>query len=57
MVNYQLPFRDPQHRELYFSGLRLAIGEATDHRFRLTDHRDDRGSLLWGIKSRSRRRG
>jgi adenylate cyclase len=29
MVNYPLPFRDPQHRELYFSGLRLAIGEAT----------------------------
>jgi TolB-like protein len=29
MVNYPLPFRDPQHRELYFSGLRLAIGETT----------------------------
>jgi adenylate cyclase len=29
MVNYPLPFRDPQHRELYFSGLRLALGEAT----------------------------
>jgi TolB-like protein len=28
MVNYPLPFRDPQHRELYFSGLRLALGEA-----------------------------
>jgi tetratricopeptide (TPR) repeat protein len=28
MVNYSLPFRDPQHRELYFSGLRLAMGEA-----------------------------
>jgi len=28
-VNYPLPFRDPQHRELYFSGLRLAMGEAT----------------------------
>jgi adenylate cyclase len=27
MVNYPLPFRDPQHRELYFSGLRLAAGE------------------------------
>jgi len=27
MVNYPLPFRDPQHRELYFSGLRLALGE------------------------------
>ena len=26
---YPLPFRDPEHRELYFSGLRLAIGEAT----------------------------
>ena len=25
--NYPLPFRDPQHRELYFSGLRLAMGE------------------------------
>ena len=29
MVNYPLPFRDPRHRELYFSGLRLALGEAT----------------------------
>ena len=29
MVNYPLPFRDPQHRELYFSGLRLALGETT----------------------------
>jgi tetratricopeptide (TPR) repeat protein len=27
MVNYSLPFRDPQHRELYFSGLRLVTGE------------------------------
>jgi TolB-like protein len=27
MVNYSLPFRDPQHRDLYFSGLRLAMGE------------------------------
>jgi TolB-like protein len=27
MVNYPLPFRDPQHRELYFSALRLALGE------------------------------
>ena len=27
MVNYPLPFRDPLHRELYFSGLRLAMGE------------------------------
>jgi TolB-like protein/class 3 adenylate cyclase/Flp pilus assembly protein TadD len=26
MVNYPLPFRDPSHRELYFSGLRLAMG-------------------------------
>jgi adenylate cyclase len=25
---YPLPFRDPQHRELYFTGLRLAMGEA-----------------------------
>jgi TolB-like protein/class 3 adenylate cyclase/Flp pilus assembly protein TadD len=24
---YPLPFRDPAHRELYFSGLRLALGE------------------------------
>jgi hypothetical protein len=24
MVNYPLPFRDPRHRELYISGLRLA---------------------------------
>jgi adenylate cyclase len=29
MVNYPLPFRDPRHRELYFSGLRLALGETT----------------------------
>jgi len=28
MVNYPLPFRDPGHRELYFSGLRLALGES-----------------------------
>jgi adenylate cyclase len=28
-VNYPLPFRDPQHRELYYSGLRLAMGETT----------------------------
>jgi hypothetical protein len=27
MVNYPLPFRDPQHRELYFSGLPLAMGD------------------------------
>ena len=27
--NYPLPFRNLQHRELYFSGLRLAAGEAT----------------------------
>jgi adenylate cyclase len=29
MVNYPLPFRDPEHRELFLSGLRLAVGEAT----------------------------
>jgi hypothetical protein len=29
MVNYPLPFRDPQHCELYFSGLQLAMGETT----------------------------
>jgi adenylate cyclase len=29
MVNYPLPFRDPQHRELYLSGLRLALGDTT----------------------------
>jgi TolB-like protein len=29
MVNYPLPFRDPRHCELYFSGLRLAAGEET----------------------------
>jgi TolB-like protein/class 3 adenylate cyclase len=28
MVNYPLPFRDPGHRELYFSGLRLALDES-----------------------------
>jgi adenylate cyclase len=27
MVNYPLPFRDPGHRELFLSGLRLAAGE------------------------------
>ena len=27
ILNYPLPFRDPEHRELYFSGLRLAMGE------------------------------
>jgi adenylate cyclase len=27
LVNYPLPFRDPRHRELYFAGLRLAMGE------------------------------
>src|SRR5215472_2257082 len=27
MVNYPLPFRDPQHRELYLSGLRLAADQ------------------------------
>jgi tetratricopeptide (TPR) repeat protein len=27
MVNYPLPFRDPRHCELYFSGLRMAMGE------------------------------
>src|SRR5437016_8558103 len=25
----RVPFRDPHHRELYFSGLRLAMGETT----------------------------
>jgi adenylate cyclase len=29
MVNYPLPFRNPKHRELYFSGLQLALGETT----------------------------
>jgi hypothetical protein len=24
---YPLPFRDPAHRELYYSGLRLALGK------------------------------
>jgi len=28
MVNYPLPFRNPQHRELYHSGLRMAVGDA-----------------------------
>ena len=28
MVNYPLPFRDSGHRELYLSGLRLALGES-----------------------------
>jgi tetratricopeptide (TPR) repeat protein len=27
MVNYLLPFRDPEHRELYLSGLLLAMSE------------------------------
>jgi hypothetical protein len=26
VVDYSLPFRDPQHRELYFSSLRPAMG-------------------------------
>jgi hypothetical protein len=29
MVSYPLPFRDPQHRELFLSGLRRALGETT----------------------------
>jgi hypothetical protein len=29
MVNLPLPYRNPQHRELFLSGLRLAIGETT----------------------------
>jgi hypothetical protein len=24
-----IPYRNPEHRELFFSGLRLAVGEAT----------------------------
>ena len=28
MVNYPLPFRDPGHRQLYLSGLGLALGES-----------------------------
>jgi hypothetical protein len=27
MVNYPLPFRDPEHRKLFLSGLRLAAAE------------------------------
>jgi hypothetical protein len=27
--NYPLPFRDPAHCELYYTGLRLALGEET----------------------------
>jgi hypothetical protein len=29
MVDLPLPYRNPQHRELFLSGLRLAIGETT----------------------------
>jgi TolB-like protein len=29
MLNLPLPYRNPQHRELFLSGLRLAIGETT----------------------------
>jgi TolB-like protein len=29
MVNLPLPYRNPQHRELFLSGLRLAMGEKT----------------------------
>jgi hypothetical protein len=29
IVNLPLPYRNPQHRELFLSGLRLAIGETT----------------------------
>jgi tetratricopeptide (TPR) repeat protein len=53
MVNYPLPFRDPQHRELYFSGLRLAMRRRHDHRSHLADRRDARGGRLRGRKSRS----
>jgi hypothetical protein len=28
MPNCPLPFRNPEHRELFLSGLRLAMGEA-----------------------------
>jgi hypothetical protein len=29
MVDLPLPYRNPQHRELFLSGLRLAMGETT----------------------------
>jgi adenylate cyclase len=29
MANWPLQFRNPQHRELFLSGLRLAMGETT----------------------------
>jgi hypothetical protein len=29
MVDLPLPYRNPQHRELFLSGLRLALGETT----------------------------
>ena len=28
-VDLPLPYRNPQHRELFLSGLRLALGETT----------------------------
>jgi hypothetical protein len=29
MLNLPLPYRNPQHRDLFLSGLRLALGETT----------------------------
>ena len=29
ILTYPLPVRDPAHRELYYTGLRLALGEKT----------------------------
>ena len=29
MVDLPLPYRNPQHRELFLSGLRLALGETS----------------------------
>jgi hypothetical protein len=29
VMDLPLPYRNPQHRELFLSGLRLAIGETT----------------------------
>jgi hypothetical protein len=29
MLSLPLPYRNPHHRELFLSGLRLAMGEAT----------------------------
>jgi hypothetical protein len=40
---YPLPFRDPAHRELYYSGLRMALGEETAPRGAVSSHLNPTG--------------